>query len=390
MKIFFIGNDFGIYQSNAASNLIRNISRGIHNAGIETHLISLSIEYGNYKGEINGVKYYIAVKQLKRNKSLIIRLFHRYFKSRLNLFLYLRKHASSSNSVCIIYSEKISVYFLSYLIKPFFKTTLIYAVEHPFRENPPNSFQNLSPKVYRFLVSSIFDGAICISYYLKDYYSAFWKKNLVVIPSVVDPEQFQRKHVRKVENEYICYCGSITKLKDGVDILIKAFKEVSLEIQDIKLLLIGGFYPPDGTELEFKCLVEDLNLGNKVVFTGHVDYKDIPSYTLFARVLVFPRPLSLQAKAGFPTKLPEYLATGIPVVVSKVGDVTKYITEKEAYLVAPGNIHELKLKLIEALLDTKSSKNKGLAGQKISHTIFHFNSQGKILADFLQKNTNSI
>ena len=384
MKAIIIGNDFGIFRSNAASNLVRNISRGVKNCGVETHLISLDLEYGKFRGEINGVSYFIPLKQLKRNKYLIIRLFHRYILSRINLFFYLKNHASRSNSICIIYSEKISIYFLAFLIKPFFNKVLLYCVEHPFREFPISSLRNISPKVYKIIVSAVFDGAICITHCLKEYYATFLMKNLIVIPSVVDPAPFQKMSERKVDYEYICYCGSITMLKDGVDYLIRAFKEVSLEIKDIKLLLLGGFCPPDGSETEFKTLVEELKLSDKVVFAGNVNYMEIPSYYSFAKVLVFPRPESLQAKAGFSTKLPEYLASGKPVIASKVGDIPEYITENEAYLVEPGNINDLKNRIIEVLLDPEGASLRGTCGQKLAVSLFHYNLQGKKLVEFLK------
>lgn len=385
MKAIIIGNDFGIFESTAASNLIRNISRGINNCGIETHLISLGLEYGKFQGEINGVSYFIPLKQLKRNKFLIIRLFHRYVWKYINLFFYLKKHASKANSIGIIYSESIITFFLSFLIKPFFKQILLYCAEHPFREYPPTSLRYISSKVYKFIVSFVFDGAICITFYLKDYYATVLRNNVIVIPSVVDPEPFQKLYERKVDYEYICYSGSITKLKDGVDLLIKAFKDVAPEVKDIKLLLLGSFCPPDGSEAEFKTLVEELKLSDKVVFAGKVNYKEIPAYYSFAKVLVLPRPDSLQAKAGFSTKLPEYLASGKPVIVSMVGDISKYITENEAYLVEPGNIHELTAKLLEALSDTEDARLKEKRGQELAMTIFHYNTQGKKLASFLQK-----
>ena len=44
-------------------------------------------------------------------------------------------------------------------------------------------------------------------------------------------------------------------------------------------------------------------------------------------MLVLARPDNIQAKGGFPTKLGEYLATGNPVVVTKVGEIPNYLID---------------------------------------------------------------
>ena len=48
------------------------------------------------------------------------------------------------------------------------------------------------------------------------------------------------------------------------------------------------------------------------------------------------RPDSRQARGGFPTKLGEYLATGKPVCVTKVGEITVYLEDNvSAFLAEP-------------------------------------------------------
>lgn len=53
----------------------------------------------------------------------------------------------------------------------------------------------------------------------------------------------------------------------------------------------------------------------------------MPQMLKNAEALVLDRPNSLQAQYGFPTKLGEYLLTGNPVVVTKVGDIPLYLKD---------------------------------------------------------------
>jgi glycosyltransferase involved in cell wall biosynthesis len=52
------------------------------------------------------------------------------------------------------------------------------------------------------------------------------------------------------------------------------------------------------------------------------------------RILAITRPSTIQTKAGFPTKLGEYYATGRPVLATNFGDMTKYFTDREEIVMA--------------------------------------------------------
>jgi len=56
-----------------------------------------------------------------------------------------------------------------------------------------------------------------------------------------------------------------------------------------------------------------------------------------AEVLVIPRPYSLQAEFGFPTKLGEYLETGRPVVTTDVGDIKFRLQDRTHACVVPAS-----------------------------------------------------
>lgn len=60
----------------------------------------------------------------------------------------------------------------------------------------------------------------------------------------------------------------------------------------------------------------------------------MPQLLKNAEILALDRPDSLQAQCGFPTKLGEYLLTGNPVVVTKVGDIPRFLVHEESALLA--------------------------------------------------------
>lgn len=169
------------------------------------------------------------------------------------------------------------------------------------------------------------DGLFVISSQLKKYFVDngldAWKVH--VINMTVDSNRFSNIEKNKTTERYIAYCGTASNNKDGVDELIKAFSIVANSIDDIKLYIIGKI-PTKEDKVNNLALIENLNLKEKIVLTGVVSSNKMPQMLKNAEALVLDRPNSLQAQYGFPTKLGEYLLTGNPVVVTKVGDIPLY------------------------------------------------------------------
>ena len=63
-------------------------------------------------------------------------------------------------------------------------------------------------------------------------------------------------------------------------------------------------------------------------------YNEVPQLLMDSEVLALDRPNSIQAQCGFPTKLGEYLLTGNPVVVTKVGDIPLFLEDGVSALLA--------------------------------------------------------
>ncbi|MDZ7634096.1 MAG: glycosyltransferase family 4 protein [Bacteroidales bacterium] len=146
------------------------------------------------------------------------------------------------------------------------------------------------------------------------------------VPSTVDGERFDGPFQRPVTYKYICYSGSLTRLKDGVDILINSFAKMSASFTDINLLLAGR---ADTARMinSFGIVVESSDLADRVIFTGKLSRNAIPPYLCNAEILALARPRSIVAAAGFPSKVSEYLASGKPVVVTSVGEIPEYLAD---------------------------------------------------------------
>lgn len=187
----------------------------------------------------------------------------------------------------------------------------------------------------------LIDGLFVMTDELIRFYSSHTKKKCVIqkLPMTVDFSRFDFDTKRIDETPYIFYAGSFSQDKDGVQSLIKAFRTVVKEIQEWELWLAGG--KRQSNEMKgIITLINSLGLSTKVKLLGNLDRNEIPFYLKNSKLLVLPRPDSIQARGGFPTKLGEYLASGIPVIATNVGEIPQYLSEKEVFLISPINIEE--------------------------------------------------
>lgn len=217
----------------------------------------------------------------------------------------------------------------------------------------------------RYAAARHFSGIMVITKELKDFYTRKGIKYIEVVNMFVDNCRFSlpKNPDRK---RYIAYCGSVSYYKDGVDDLIQSFKLVHDIYPEYELKIIGGF-EDSVVEKNLRLLVNNNALSNSVNFTGLVNSSEMPQLLKDAEILALARPDNLQAKYGFPTKLGEYLATGNPVVVTKVGEIPEYITDKYNGLLAePGNPFDFADKLIYLIEHPIEAAKIGLHGKELT------------------------
>lgn len=180
----------------------------------------------------------------------------------------------------------------------------------------------------------LLDGLLLMTDELIHFYSPHTSKKCIIqkLPMTVD---FNRFNIKTTENEeeYMFYAGSLSEKKDGVERLIRAFSKVSQEYPNLSLKIAGA-----GSSLridELKLIINKLGIVKKVQLLGEVQRTQMPDLLVNAKILTLPRPDSIQASGGFPTKLGEYLATGKPIIATRVGEIPNYLTNREVFLISP-------------------------------------------------------
>lgn len=226
------------------------------------------------------------------------------------------------------------------------------------------------------------DGMIVCSYALEKYYKQFCEKPICRVPLVYE-EGFIRMNNDSIDNHTIVYCGDMGGGKDGVDILINAYSVFCQAHPDYKLILIGGSSSPSVME-SLEQLIKELNIEDKVIFTGWINRNDMPSYLENASLLVLARPANKQAEGGIPSKLAEYLSTGRPVLTTSVGDLPLFFNHsKELFFAEPGSVKDFSQKMISIIDDYENARKVGYNGAN-SVRRFDKNIQSKEVISFIK------
>jgi len=211
------------------------------------------------------------------------------------------------------------------------------------------------------------DAVISLTDDMKKKIKKFHDREIFVIPNGIDLNGFEglskvelrKKFGLNKTEKTILYVGTLRPIK-GLTYLIEAVKNT--DEKNKRLFLVG--YGEEREHLE--NLVKKLKIENIVTFVGKVPNKDVFEYMVASDVLVLP-----SLSEGFPNVILEAMASGLPIIATKVGGIPKIVNnEVNGFLVDPKNakqICEMLLLLFkDEKLREKISDNNKIEAKKYS------------------------
>lgn len=173
-----------------------------------------------------------------------------------------------------------------------------------------------------------------------------------VLPMGIDTDKFKpgKKPIEMLDKfklkdkTCVLFVGRMEE-KKGLFVLIDAWRKV-VEIDTGLILLLAGF----GTlESAIRRKVIENCLQNHVVFCGPIPNNEIPDLYRLADALVCPSIITAKGETeGMPVVILEALATGLPIVASRVSGIPDVIKDKEqGFLVLPGDSESLAKALLK-------------------------------------------
>jgi L-malate glycosyltransferase len=191
---------------------------------------------------------------------------------------------------------------------------------------------------------------------------------LTVIPNGVDTERFRIPHTgERVRQEWNIPSGTpvvgvvsrLMKIK-GHEYFLRAAALVAARIPRIRFVIVGDNKIDQGYREELKQLAITLGLQDQVIFTGF--RLDVPELLSALTVSVHPS-LGLE---GLSNSLLESLATGLPVVATRVGGTPEIVEDGvNGLLVPPADADALAGAICRLLENGELAANLGHAGRQL-------------------------
>ena len=178
---------------------------------------------------------------------------------------------------------------------------------------------------------------------------AKWNKSAEVIPNVLDTERFHFSPKSSVaDNPNILVARNLEDIYD-VGSAVKAFNIICQTFPDANLYVAGT--GPQKAELE--ALVSELELTDKVVFTGRLSPDEMARHYHLADLSINPSKVD-----NTPNSVIESLACGTPVVSTNVGGIPALVTDgHDAFLVPPQQPDALAKQALVVLSDEICRQN---------------------------------
>lgn len=156
------------------------------------------------------------------------------------------------------------------------------------------------------------------------------KKNITLIPngfhsSLYNVDTNELKSIKKElglkeKQKVLLYCGSLGDDRD-IDTILKAAEH----FKDHHFLFLGG------TDEDVKQITSKIDLNN-VTFLGFVQNKEVPKYTMLSDILLATYTSRVPTiNEMCPTKLIEYMASGIPIVSADFERIRDFTHDKITY-----------------------------------------------------------
>ncbi len=258
-----------------------------------------------------------------------------YFHRLMNLLCYknnLKKFLKKHNDISKIMVVNIPISAFFY-IKKYAKKNKIKLVHDSVEWYSPEEF-SLGIFSISYFINNLYNTrwinkdfkVIAISKFLKDHFEVRGIKS-VRIPVIMDI--FNMKHEKNTNPKklVIVYAGAIGK-KDYLDVIIEGLSMLTFqELKKVQLRIIGIDYSNLASQPGIKS--ELLNKINESVnCLGRVSREVVLKNLEEADFTILMRSSTQRyAKAGFPTKIVESLATATPVICNLTSDLKDYIIE---------------------------------------------------------------
>lgn len=223
-----------------------------------------------------------------------------------------------------------------------------------------------------------YDLIFTVSEKLKNYYNFIHGKREVIYGGVTENE-FYKGPVVAPSVFTLGYTGN-AKPYQGIDTFLQVASQIRKEnLFEFRLNMIMS-----SGRGEIEDRLKRLNLFDIADLNYKVSHDEVPALIAKSSVLVLARPSINMTEYAYPSKLPEYLATGIPVVTTRVGPVDELFQSSETMVIIEAENAEEDLKEALVRLNKLSEEERKNIGDRAKVFV-----RENLMWDVLGKKINS-
>jgi len=197
------------------------------------------------------------------------------------------------------------------------------------------------------LISARFANHVIISNHLwfeKITARSVSKARCSVFINYVDQEIFRCKRTRDDSRFIMLYHGGLQR-HQGLDVAIRAFAKVSPQKPEAEFHIYGG----GNMKPELQALAKELGLAGKVNFFESMSMRQIAGVVANADLGVVAKRADSFGNEAYSTKIMEYMAANVPVIVSKTKIDSFYFNDSVVRFFESGNADDLAAAMLELI-----------------------------------------
>jgi glycosyltransferase involved in cell wall biosynthesis len=172
------------------------------------------------------------------------------------------------------------------------------------------------------------------------------------VPNAICFDDF---HVGPSRREHVVFVGRLEHRK-GIQTFLQVAELICKDVEDVDFLVLG-----DGSLREYAEAFSKKRCSGRLRVLGHVPHRMVADLLARAAALVLP-----SYAEGLPTVCLEALASGTPVVATRVGGTPEVVIEgKTGFLFRPGDTARCREMVMALLGKEKLRRKMGLEGRNL-------------------------
>lgn len=379
----------------APANYIRNMAQGFADNNFDVEIIFLKAFIKGYNEDNTELKSYkyqrITLKYLSlfkyRPANNLLKIFDDVFCSFLTI-LEMRK--STKNTVYFIFADKSINILLVYLLYKILNIRLYGVVSDWYDKQNIGKIKRFDSQLKLKYLYRNLSGLIVFSEFLKSKYINYYQpKQIFLQPNLLNLNDFKiEKKIHELKDKIIIGYTGVPTVKDGIEDLIIAFSMVKMKYANTHLLIVGDIVDNGKTLLhKLKKQAVELGILNDITFTGYIPFSNVKEQLEKCDILALTRKKYILSEAGFPTKLGDYFACKIPVVVTKISDIPLYLKDGiNAMLAEPDNPQSVAEKIGFLIDNPDKAKVIGENGYMWAKDKLEYKNATKRIINFIENN----